>query len=162
MFAASCLLLTMTPLLFAVVPEAAVRRVINALNGNLPVYKRIKTVVVRNEPFPRTASGKIRVPSTPLLASSRSEKPASTMPSGVRRPFLARRRFRIPFIIVFALAAAAIAVAALGLVPQLLDLYGVVLPGSLHVLFDYIDLASEILLGFFALIFVLRTRDREK
>ena len=148
--------------IFAVVPEAAVRRVINALNGNLPVYKRIKTVVVRNEPFPRTASGKIRVPSTPLLASSRSEKPASTMPSGVRRPFLARRRFRIPFIIVFALAAAAIAVAALGLVPQLLDLYGVEVPRALNTLFGYIDWAGEILLGLFALMLVIWARNREK
>ena len=143
--------------IFANIPEVAVRRAVSALNGTLPVYKRIKTIVVRTAPFPRTASGKISLPSAAVAAPVSSVKP-----SGVRRPLLARKRFRLPFIIVSALAAAAIAVAALGLVPQLLDLYGVVLPGSLHVLFDYIDLASEILLGFFALIFVLRTRDREK
>ena len=148
--------------IFAVVPEAAVRRVINALNGNLPVYKRIKTVVVRNEPFPRTASGKIRVPSAPPLTSIRPEKPATTNPSAVRRPLLARRRFRLPFVIVFALAAAAIAVAALGLVPQLLDHYGVEVPSALNTLFGYIDLAGEILLGLFALMLVIRARNREK
>ncbi len=37
------------------------RKMIGDLNLTLPVYKRIKTIVVRNEPFPRTSSGKIRV-----------------------------------------------------------------------------------------------------
>lgn len=46
---------------FASVPEAAVRRGIGELNSLLPVYKRIKTIVVRKEPFPRTSSGKIKV-----------------------------------------------------------------------------------------------------
>ena len=43
------------------VPEASVMRAVSALNLTLPVYKRIKTVVVRKEPFPRTSSGKIRL-----------------------------------------------------------------------------------------------------
>ena len=42
-------------------PEAFVRKAIGELNLTLPVYKRIKTVVIRKEPFPRTSSGKIRV-----------------------------------------------------------------------------------------------------
>ena len=46
---------------FASVSETTVRRSIGELNLLLPVYKRIKTVVVRTEPFPRTSSGKIRV-----------------------------------------------------------------------------------------------------
>ena len=41
--------------------EEFVRKAIGELNLTLPVYKRIKTVVVRNEPFPRTSSGKIKV-----------------------------------------------------------------------------------------------------
>ena len=41
--------------------EDEIRREIGALNLALPVYKRVKTVVVRAEPFPRTSSGKIRV-----------------------------------------------------------------------------------------------------
>ena len=41
--------------------EEFVRKAIGELNLTLPVYKRIKTVVVRQEPFPRTTSGKIKV-----------------------------------------------------------------------------------------------------
>ena len=47
--------------IYAAVPEASVRRAVAALNQALPVYQRIKTVVVRKEPFPRTSSGKIKV-----------------------------------------------------------------------------------------------------
>ena len=46
---------------FSRLPEASVVKVIGELNALLPVYKRIKTIVVRKEPFPRTSSGKIRV-----------------------------------------------------------------------------------------------------
>ena len=46
---------------FAAVSESRVRKAIGELNLRLPVYKRIKTVVVRDEPFPRTSSGKIRL-----------------------------------------------------------------------------------------------------
>ena len=41
--------------------EDAIRRAIGELNLTLPVYKRVKTVVVRATPFPRTSSGKIKV-----------------------------------------------------------------------------------------------------
>ena len=41
--------------------EEFVRKAIGELNLTLPVYKRIKTVVIRHEPFPRTTSGKIKV-----------------------------------------------------------------------------------------------------
>ena len=47
--------------IYASIPEASVMRVVGELNARLPVYKRIKTIVVRNEPFPRTSSGKIRL-----------------------------------------------------------------------------------------------------
>ena len=46
---------------FPSMSEDFVRKAINELNLTLPVYKRIKTVVIRKEPFPRTSSGKIRV-----------------------------------------------------------------------------------------------------
>lgn len=46
---------------FASVPEDAARSQVAALNATLPVYQRIKKVVVRKEPFPRTASGKIKL-----------------------------------------------------------------------------------------------------
>ena len=41
--------------------EEFVRKAVGELNQTLPVYKRIKTVVVRKEPFPKTSSGKIKV-----------------------------------------------------------------------------------------------------
>ena len=46
---------------YAAIPEPSVRRAIDFLNANLPVYKRIRNVIVRTEPFPRTDSGKIKV-----------------------------------------------------------------------------------------------------
>ena len=46
---------------FPSMSEDFVRRAIGELNQTLPVYKRIKTVVIRKEPFPRTSSGKIKV-----------------------------------------------------------------------------------------------------
>ena len=49
--------------IYAVIPESSVRKAMSALNGSLPVYKRVRTVVVRSEPFPRTDSGKIRIKS---------------------------------------------------------------------------------------------------
>ena len=46
---------------YSAVSEETTRRVIGELNLTLPVYKRITSVVVRTEPFPRTSSGKIRL-----------------------------------------------------------------------------------------------------
>ena len=46
---------------FSALSEEHTRRIIGELNLTLPVYKRIKTVVIRKEPFPRTSSGKIKV-----------------------------------------------------------------------------------------------------
>ena len=73
-----------------------------------------------------------------------------------------KRRMRIPFLVVFALAAAAIAVAALGLVPTMLEHYGVVVPKPLDTIFHYIDLAGEMLLGLFAILLVLKARNRDR
>ena len=47
--------------IYATTPEESVRNAVSALNKTLPVYQRIKKVVVRDEPFPRTASGKIKL-----------------------------------------------------------------------------------------------------
>ena len=46
---------------FGTLSEERLMREIGELNLLLPVYKRIKTIVVRKEPFPRTSSGKIKV-----------------------------------------------------------------------------------------------------
>ena len=47
--------------IYGTIPERSVVRAVGQLNLELPVYKRIKHIVVRTEPFPRTASGKIKV-----------------------------------------------------------------------------------------------------
>lgn len=150
---------------YAVVNEAAVRREIADLNGRLPVYKRIKKVVVRTEPFPRTASGKIRLhgekphPTTCSLPEPPQKKAAGTS-------FLGRiangRRMRLSFMFVASLALAAVAVAAFGVVPLILDHYGVQRPAALDTFFLYIDLAGEMLLGLFALLLVFWFRERGK
>ena len=46
---------------YSALSKERTERVIGDLNLTLPVYKRIKTIVVRTEPFPRTSSGKIKV-----------------------------------------------------------------------------------------------------
>ena len=46
--------------LYAVIPEEIAKREVELLNRTLPMYKRIRNVVMRSEPFPRTASGKIK------------------------------------------------------------------------------------------------------
>ena len=49
--------------IYASTPEKSVRKAVSALNLLLPVYKRIGTVLIRKEPFPRTSSGKIKMES---------------------------------------------------------------------------------------------------
>lgn len=152
--------------IFASITDAAVRREVNELNSRLPVYKRIKTVFVRLEPFPRTASGKICLhPGKGVVPHG---KDAGTPPpaTGRRRKLLAQpspmRGGRLRFLFVLALAASAIAVAALGLVPLILRHYEVDCPARMESLFNYIDLAGEILLGLFALLVVFWFRERGK
>ena len=46
---------------YGTIPEASVQRSVGQLNLMLPTYKRLHSVVVRKDPFPRTSSGKIKV-----------------------------------------------------------------------------------------------------
>lgn len=48
--------------IYSRLPEGEVHNIITTLNLSLPVYMRIKRVVCRKSPFPRTASGKIAIP----------------------------------------------------------------------------------------------------
>jgi len=47
---------------YGTIPERAILRAIGQLNLQMPVYKRMNRIVVRTEPFPKTSSGKIRLP----------------------------------------------------------------------------------------------------
>ena len=51
----------LTAEVYSTLPEKNVNDQIDMINRSLPIYKRIRRVVVRKEPFPRTASGKIKV-----------------------------------------------------------------------------------------------------
>ena len=154
---------------FAVIPEATVRREIAALNANLPVYKRVKNIVVRADPFPRTASGKISLSGTVQSAGRRIGAATDKAKDGPRMgqmqgqlPATPKRRWRLPFLFVFSLAAVAIAIAALAMVPTALEHYGVSLPTPLERFFDCIDIIGELLLGLFAIIFIVKARGRER
>lgn len=46
---------------YGTISERAIQYAVGQLNLSLPVFKRIKTTIVRSTPFPRTASGKIKV-----------------------------------------------------------------------------------------------------
>jgi len=46
--------------IFAVCEEKELRRGITEVNRTLPTYERIQKLILRSEPFPRTASGKIK------------------------------------------------------------------------------------------------------
>ena len=50
---------------YASVPEETVREQVAIVNRKLPLHKRIRRVMVRTEPFPRTASGKIKIDRAP-------------------------------------------------------------------------------------------------
>jgi len=51
----------LTAEVYSTLPEKTVRDQIDTINRTLPIYKRIRRVIVRKEPFPRTASGKIKL-----------------------------------------------------------------------------------------------------
>ena len=48
--------------IYSQLPDVEVHNIVTALNSSLPVYMRIKSVICRKRPFPRTASGKIAFP----------------------------------------------------------------------------------------------------
>ena len=45
---------------YGTIPERSILNAVGQMNMELPVYKRIKKTIVRETPFPRTASGKIK------------------------------------------------------------------------------------------------------
>ena len=47
--------------LYCDIPDEAAKQAVGELNKELPVYMRISRVVLRREPFPKTASGKIKL-----------------------------------------------------------------------------------------------------
>ena len=131
---------------YAVVSEESARRAIGVLNNSMPVHKRVRTVVVRSEPFPRTDSGKIRV-----QRSCPRKKAPSAMPAVSGRRFSVLHAVAMVLVIV-----AAIVLSVVGFVPHMLSLEGVRLPESVASMFEFADIIGELLLGLLALLLVLK------
>ena len=148
--------------IYAVIPEESVRREMSALNNSLPVYKRMRTIVVRKEPFPRTDSGKIRV------QNEMSPKKADAHQSAMSREGIGsacqagKTSIGVPTAAMILIVAFAIAAAVLGVVPYFLSYEGVQLPSSIRKVFAVVELLGGLLLGLLALLFVLKKWDRRK
>ncbi len=65
---------------YASVPEETVREQIAIVNQKLPLHKRIRRIKVRTEPFPRTASGKIKIERAPKPEAAASVVDAGFVP----------------------------------------------------------------------------------
>jgi long-chain acyl-CoA synthetase len=168
---------------YAVVSEETVRRQIDMLNRQLPVHKRIKIVKVREDPFPRTASGKIKVESTcapsgkvAIVSTGETDaKPETGNPKleirnskpETRNSKLETRNLPIAFtgeVAVFIkaymlpLMIAAIAVMALNVLKLVLRNIGVELPASLKVFEEIGELALAVLV----ILVVLGVRHRRR
>jgi long-chain acyl-CoA synthetase len=138
---------------YASIPADKVREMIHKLNLQLPVYKRIREVVVRGSPFPRTASGKIKY---------QTGRGARTRASLSRRD-IRLGRMRFPFAWSLSLCLAAVLVAALTIVPNLLASGGVVLPLGFARLFGVLDIVGELMLAALAIVFIFKIeRDSDK
>jgi long-subunit acyl-CoA synthetase (AMP-forming) len=138
---------------YASIPADKVREMIHKLNLQLPVYKRIREVVVRNSPFPRTASGKIKY---------QTGRGARTGASPARRDIRVGR-MRFPFAWSLSLCLAAVLVAALTIVPNLLASGGVVLPLGFARIFGVLDIVGELMLAALAIVFIFKIeRDSDK
>lgn len=124
--------------IFADLSEAAIRRRVADLNCLLPVHKRIRTVSVRNEPFPRTPSGKIAV------AAAAAAVPPPAAPG---EPTALLRMFRL----VGACAFAALGVLLLNVLPQTLERLGVAFSGPAEIVWEFVEEFGEIALALFAI-----------
>ena len=147
---------------YAVVSEESARRAIGVLNNSMPVHKRVRTVVVRSEPFPRTDSGKIRVKKETLSEGSEHKLPAAPDVMHECAVLSEWKIFGLSIVCMVILAVAAMAMAVLGIVPCLLTGKGVHMSQSVVTAFEVVDIAGELLLGLLVLLFVFRMRDRHK
>lgn len=151
---------------YTVVSEETVRRQIDFVNRQMPVHKRIKTIVVRTEPFPRTSSGKIKVtpetPSQPEPAVSRAARPSVATPAGHSAGFSARmtetfsqRRMKR---VLGAAAILLMSVVGLNVLEMIVMRTHGTWPPGIHHLMRWIDEGGDLLLGLLLLVVVLMIR----
>ena len=138
--------------IYAVVSEETVRRQVELLNRSLPVYQRIKKVVVRAEPFPRTSSGKICLHSLPephsveLAGTGKSTfgDKVHVTAGAVRRSCSKHpHRWRVSVSVLIV----AMAVLVFNVLPSMLKNAGISLPPVLSKIFTLIGEFGEILLA---------------
>lgn len=80
----------LTAEIYATISEEAVHEQIDFVNKKLPLHKRIRKIVMRSEPFPRTASGKIQVGRPSAAAGIPAPAPVVTASLAPRIDFAAR------------------------------------------------------------------------
>ncbi len=111
--------------------EDIMRRRVDDVNCMLPVHKRIRQLVVRSEPFPRTPSGKIAV----SRSVSDAEGVRMDMPSG-------HRVFRLVCVVAFT----AVAVLLVNVLPWLLVRLGVSADGGWTRMAGWVEEFGELVL----------------
>ena len=156
--------------IYAVVSEATLRRQIDSLNRQLPVHKRINVVVARKEPFPRTASGKIRIesarPGVEVVPASAAVP--SVAPEPARRGFWRHRRRPAALLVkavAVALAVVAFLVLTMSLAQRVIERHGLNLPGVARFVLDFSEETGELLLALLvlpAVFMLLRAIERRR
>lgn len=140
--------------IYASVPEQTVREQVAQLNQKLPLYQRIRKVVVRTEPFPRTASGKIQVGNPRKTAPVVPVAPATeVVPSAPLREMLAYWAK-----VVLPLMTAAVVVAGLSIAKFILKRCGMTIPPSLVTLEEI----GEFVLAVLVILVVVGLQNRRK
>lgn len=125
---------------YANVSEDSVREQIAMLNRKLALHKRIRRIVVRTEPFPRTASGKIKLAPTPKPQVSVDKTVVAEKPLRPQLPSLpplpplpqlprAAIEFGMKYVLPVVIVAAVVIV--INIVQVVLGYYGVQLPPTL-------------------------------
>lgn len=127
---------------FASISIEKLRTLIDELNETLPLYKRIREVVPRSEPFTRTASGKIKLGK---LNEAIEEKP--TVADGGK----AKKSSIVFSMAGFALLA--VIVTSIGIIPNLMRALGVDVPLGVLKIFEFLDIFSE---GLLIVLFIIK------
>jgi len=142
--------------IYSVVSEETVRRQVASLNRLLPVHKRIRSVSVRTEPFPRTASGKIKVGEPVRTEAARVVEdvetsvriaPPPVAPQDDTLPSRRRRISRPAKGSLALIAGTAVFVLLENLLRMMLPRCGVTVPGWLAAFLDFAGEWGEILLA---------------
>ncbi len=147
---------------YASVPEETVREQISILNQKLAIHKRIRRIVVRAEPFPRTASGKIKLEAKPrqvvdlpdpaAWARVRASLPA--LPELPREVVAFAKKYILP------LAIAAVVVVFANVTQMILSRTGVKLPAPVSTFTEGFEVVFAMLV--LAMVFGLRRWNQKR